>query len=87
MSNESNPKPDKHERESRLFAIYPDYWKEKWGEKPCLGILVAENEFHACRRAYDTGRVRVNFTFGPSAVEISKAQANNLKKPKYRRSR
>lgn len=84
MSNENKAKP---ERNSRFFAIYPDYWKDKWGKKPCLGTLVAENEFHACRRAYDTGFVRVNLTFGPEAVEVTKAQADYLQKSRYRRYR
>lgn len=75
------------ERESRSFAIYPDYWKESWGEKPLLGLVVAENEFHACRRAYDKGFLRVNFTFRPEAVEVTRSQASDLKKTRYRRYR
>lgn len=78
---------EKQERESRSFAIYPDYWKDSWGEKPLLGLVVAESEFHACRRAYDKGFLRVNFTFQPEAVEISKSQVTDLKKTRYRRSR
>ena len=84
MSSVSKSKP---ERESRTFAIYPDYWKEKWGEKPLLGLVVAENAFHACRRAFDKGFVRKNFTFEPQAVEVSKSQASDLKKSRYRRYR
>lgn len=86
MQDERKSKP-KTERESRYFAIYPDYWKDKWGKKPLLGTLMAENEFHACRRAYDTGAVRLNLTFGPEAVEVTKAQADNLHKYRHRRYR
>ena len=75
----------KEKEQSRSFAIYPDYWKESWGDKPLLGVVVAENEFHACRRAYDTGIMRVNFTISPEAVEISSSQAQSMRKSKYRR--
>lgn len=84
MSNVPKAAP---ERDSRFFAIYPDYWKDSWGKKPVLGTLVAENKFHAERRAYDTGFVRMNFTFGPEAVEVTKSQADQLKKSRHRRYR
>lgn len=77
----------KYEGESRTFAIYPDYWKDSWGEKPLLGLVVAENEFHACRRAYDKGYLTKNFTFEPEAREVSRSQASDLKKARYRRYR
>lgn len=74
-------------RESRYFAIYPDYWKETWGEKPLLGVVVAENDFHAQRRAYDRNFLRVNFTFGPEAVEITEKQAESMREALHKRYR
>lgn len=51
---------------------------------------MAESEFHACRRAYDVRRdattgveraplLRLNWTFGPEAVEISKDETVRLR--------
>ena len=55
----------------KLFAIYPDYWKEKWGDKPVLGYVRAYDSFNAVRKAYDVGILRVNFTIAPVAVEVT----------------
>jgi|HigsolmetaAR204D_1030405.scaffolds.fasta_scaffold10916_4 hypothetical protein len=52
------------------FAIYPDYWKESWGEKPLLGYVWADDEFYAEREAYNRGLLTVNFTFRPKAVKL-----------------
>lgn len=53
-----------------LFAIYPDYWKEKWGEPPLLGHVYADNAFNAIRRASVNDDIyRTNITFNPIAVK------------------
>lgn len=52
------------------FAIYPDYWKDSWGERPLLGHVWATEEFYAEREAYNRGLLTVNFTFGPKAVKV-----------------
>ncbi len=62
----------------RFFYIYPDYWKDTWGEKPCLGIVTAESEFHAERRAYDKGLLRLNLTIAPKAVEAKDITPRNI---------
>ena len=54
----------------RLYAIYTDYWPEKWGEAPLLGHVRAYEPFYAVRKAYDHNLVRVNFTFGVKAIEV-----------------
>lgn len=54
----------------RLYAIYPDYWPEKWGEAPLLGHVRAYEPFYAVRKAYDHNLIRVNFTFGVKAIEV-----------------
>lgn len=54
----------------KLYAIYPDYWPEKWGDKPLLGHVRAYEPFYAVRKAYDHGLVRVNFTFSVKAIEV-----------------
>lgn len=61
-----------------FFYIFPDYWKESWGEKPCLGIVAAENEFHAERRAYDREILRLNLTIGPKAVPAPDVNTDNI---------
>lgn len=56
---------------NNLYAIYPDYWKEKWGEPPCLGHVYADNEFNAVRRAAVTrGVYHKNITFNALAVRV-----------------
>jgi hypothetical protein len=50
------------------WYIYPDYWQKKWGEPPYLGMVYADDEFEATRRAYDKGLLPVNITFGPRPV-------------------
>jgi hypothetical protein len=52
------------------WAIYPDYWKEKWGKRPLLGHVWADDEFYAVREAYNKGLLTVNFTFGPEPVKV-----------------
>lgn len=54
----------------RLYAIYPDYWPEKWGEAPLLGHVRAYEPFYAVRKAYDHNLIRVNFTLGVKAIEV-----------------
>ena len=55
------------------FYIYPDSgWNEKkWGPKPSLGIIWADNEFCATREAYSKGLAPVNQTFGLIALKES----------------
>lgn len=52
------------------YAIYPDYWKKEWGQKPLLGYVWADDEFYAVREAYSKGLLTVNFTFQPEAVKV-----------------
>lgn len=61
----------------KVFAIYPDYWKDSWGPEPCLGHVRAYSEFYAKYKAYDKGLLPYNFTFGPKAVEVSKPKHKN----------
>ena len=56
------------------WAIYPDYWKLSWGQKPMLGIIYADDEFYAEREAYSKGLMPVNFTVRPQAVKIGEAK-------------
>lgn len=56
------------------WAIYPDYWKDKWGPKPVLGTVYADDEFIAEREAYNKGLLTVNFTFKPEPVKIGVAK-------------
>jgi phage terminase large subunit-like protein len=52
------------------FFIYPDdNWDEKWGKKPLLGTIYADEPFHAVREAYSKGLAPVNFTFGLIALK------------------
>jgi len=55
---------------STKFFIYPDSgWNEKkWGRKPFLGIVWADEEFYAVREAYSKGLIPVNQTFGIVAL-------------------
>jgi len=52
------------------FYIYPDSgWDiKKWGHKPSLGIVYADDEFYAVREAYSKQLAPVNQTFGLMAV-------------------
>lgn len=52
------------------YAIYPDYWKESWGQKPLLGHVWADDEFYAVREAYSKGLLTVNYTFNAEAVKV-----------------
>jgi len=56
------------------WAIYPDYWKQSWGNKPMLGIIYADDEFYAEREAYSKGLLPVNATFKPLPVKIGEAR-------------
>ncbi len=52
------------------FFIYPDdSWDvKKWGKKPFLGMVYADEPFFAVREAYTKGLVPVNYTFGLIAL-------------------
>jgi hypothetical protein len=53
-----------------LWAVYPDYWKDTWGQKPVLGYVRADSEFHAVYAAYDKGLSHPNnCTFGLEVVQ------------------
>lgn len=56
------------------WAVYPDYWKEKWGRKPLLGYVFADDEFYAEREAYSRGLLHVNFTIRPEVVNVGVAK-------------
>lgn len=53
------------------YFIYPDdSWNvKKWGKKPLLGAVYADEPFYAVREAYTKGLVPVNFTFGLIALK------------------
>lgn len=53
-----------------VWEVYPDYWLDKWGPKPLLGYVRADDEFGARYAAYDKGLLIQNWTFEP---EIRKA--------------
>jgi hypothetical protein len=55
------------------YAIYPDFWKNTWGQKPLLGYVWADDEFYAIREAYSKNLLTYNYTFGPKAVKIHSA--------------
>lgn len=52
------------------WAIYPDWWPKRWGPKPCIGVVQADDEFYAKREAYNRGLLTVNVTFQPEAVYL-----------------
>ena len=60
-----------HNPDMKLFAVYPDYWKVKWGDKPLLGYVRATDSFSAERKAYDIGLMPVNFTIRPEVQEVT----------------
>ena len=51
---------------SQKFFIYPDdgWDTKKWGPKPYLGLVHADDEFYAVREAYSKQLAPVNQTFG-----------------------
>jgi hypothetical protein len=52
------------------YFIYPDdNWKPKWGKKPLLGTVYADEPFYAVREAYTKGLAPVNYTFGLIALK------------------
>lgn len=73
--------------EVNIYAIYPDYWKETWGEKPLLGFVKAFNEFEASRRAYTAGLLRQNFTFEPQPVLMDRKKMRDAVKKEKDRAR
>ena len=52
------------------YAVYPDYWKDSWGQKPLLGHVWADDEFYAVREAYSRNLLTTNYTFGPKVVKL-----------------
>ena len=71
---DKKPRPD-----LKKFAVYPDYWKREWGEKPLLGFVFAENVFHAQRKAYDKEIVRKNMTFQPMVKLADGSETYNVR--------
>jgi hypothetical protein len=65
-----------------VYAIYPDFWKDKWGEPPCFGHVRESSPYWAKYAAYTCGLVPFNATFKPKAVLIRKPF--NHGKPKFR---
>jgi hypothetical protein len=55
------------------WAIYPDWWPKRWGQKPLLGYVYADDEFYAEREAYNRGILTVNVTFKPEPVKLGPA--------------
>ncbi len=53
------------------FYIYPDdNWNtKKWGKKPLLGSIYADEPFYAVRESYTKGLVPLNFSFGLIALK------------------
>lgn len=51
------------------YAVFPDYWKESWGQPPLLGFVRADSEFHAKYAAYDKKLLIPNATFGPKVIK------------------
>lgn len=67
--SEKRPKrPDRPD--DKLYAVYPDYWKKGWGERPLLGYVKATDPFYAKRKAYDAKLLPVNITIQPDVVEV-----------------
>ena len=53
-----------------LYAIYPDDgWSKKWGPKPLLGHVYADDEFYAAREAHSKKLAPVNCTFSLMAIK------------------
>lgn len=65
-----DPTDNKGRGYRNVWEVYPDYWLEKWGPKPLLGYVRADDEFGARYAAYDKGLLIQNWTFEP---EIRKA--------------
>jgi hypothetical protein len=59
------------------YAIYPDYWKDSWGQKPLLGHVWADDEFYAIREAYSKNLLTMNYTFGPKPVKVYVSKSIN----------
>lgn len=60
-----DPTDNKGNGYRHLWAVYPDKWPEKWGQKPCLGFVRADNEYYAKYAACDKGLWHPNnCTFG-----------------------
>lgn len=72
--------------ELKKFAIYPDYWPKKYGEIPLLGFVLAENVFHAERKAYDKGLLRKNITFNPKARLATEKDIYNTRASKRKKN-
>ena len=53
-----------------LFAIYPDFWPQDWGNPPLLGFTHAENDFQALRKAEYNGTYHANYSFGAVAIKV-----------------
>lgn len=67
-----------------LWAVYPDYWKKSWGDKPFLGTVRADSEFDAILAAYDYKLVHYSFSFGPE-VKVIEPKAKGEKREKKER--
>ena len=54
-----------------IWEVYPEAWKESWGNKPLLGYVRADSEFNACYSAFDKGLTwEWNYPFG---ITVNKA--------------
>lgn len=61
-----------------VWEVYPDSgWDErKWGPKPLLGYVRADNEYWAKYAAYNKGIARPNSTFDLMIVKARKFISN-----------
>lgn len=60
-----DPTNNKGRGYGKLWSVWPDYWSDKWGQKPCLGHVRADTEYDAVYAAYDRGLSHPsNCTFG-----------------------
>ena len=54
-----------------LYEILPEYWNSrKWGPVPSLGMIKADHEFDAKRKAYDRGYIPVQDMSWAKAVIV-----------------
>lgn len=60
-----DPTDNKGRGYGKLWAVYPDYWPENWGQRPRLGFVRADTKFDAVYAAYDKGLSHpANCSFG-----------------------
>lgn len=69
-----DPTNNKGRGYKNLYAVYPDYWPQRWGQTPVLGHVRADSEEDAVYAAYDRGLSHPsNCTFGLKIVKMEPA--------------